>query len=216
MGFRLRKSIKILPGVRLNLSKKGVGTSVGFKGFHVSSGPSGKRTTSSIPGTGVSFITQSGKSTPGGNSMESTSAFQQAQAPKVKQPLSTRKKVIIALVIGVPLVLCCLISLIGMSTPEYKATATAKALATAQAAIPTITMTKPPTATSMPSLTPTIFESPMPSPTPECNCSIDYNCPDFVRPADAQFCFNQCGGSTTSNWAGLDADGDGYACEYQP
>jgi len=53
MGFRFRKSIKVLPGVRLNLSKRGIGTSVGVKGLHVSTGPSGPRVSASIPGTGI-------------------------------------------------------------------------------------------------------------------------------------------------------------------
>lgn len=36
MGFRFRKSIKILPNVKLNLSQSGVGVSVGKKGFSFS------------------------------------------------------------------------------------------------------------------------------------------------------------------------------------
>ncbi|MBW3634473.1 MAG: DUF4236 domain-containing protein [Chloroflexi bacterium] len=32
MGFRARKSFKIAPGVRLNVSKSGVGASVGTRG----------------------------------------------------------------------------------------------------------------------------------------------------------------------------------------
>ena len=32
MGLRFRKSIKILPGVKLNLGKKSAGVSVGTKG----------------------------------------------------------------------------------------------------------------------------------------------------------------------------------------
>jgi hypothetical protein len=58
MGFRFRRSIKLFPGMRLNLSKRGIGASVGFTGLHVSSGPSGSRVTTSIPGTGVSFVNQ--------------------------------------------------------------------------------------------------------------------------------------------------------------
>ncbi|MFP7851565.1 DUF4236 domain-containing protein [Pseudomonas aeruginosa] len=33
MAIRFRKSIKVAPGVRLNISKSGVSTSVGGKGF---------------------------------------------------------------------------------------------------------------------------------------------------------------------------------------
>lgn len=55
MGFKFRKSIKIAPGVRMNVSKKGVGVSAGVKGARVSTGPSGTRITTSVPGTGLSY-----------------------------------------------------------------------------------------------------------------------------------------------------------------
>lgn len=58
MGLRLRKSIKLGKHTRLNLSKSGVGVSTGVKGFRVGVGPRGVRTTSSIPGTGISYTTQ--------------------------------------------------------------------------------------------------------------------------------------------------------------
>ncbi|HEY8347660.1 MAG TPA: DUF4236 domain-containing protein [Symbiobacteriaceae bacterium] len=56
MGFRFHKSFKIAPGVRLNLSKRGLGVSIGVKGARVSIGPSGVRRTLSLPGTGISYI----------------------------------------------------------------------------------------------------------------------------------------------------------------
>jgi len=55
MGFRFRKSIKIAPGIRLNLSKSGVSTSIGVRGLTWNSRG---RTTVSIPGSGVSFSTK--------------------------------------------------------------------------------------------------------------------------------------------------------------
>lgn len=55
MGFRFRKSIKVLPGVRVNLSHRGVGTRIGPKGLGFTSGPSGKRINASLPGTGLSY-----------------------------------------------------------------------------------------------------------------------------------------------------------------
>ena len=45
MGFRMRKSIKVAPGVRLSVSKTGVGGSVGGKGARYSAHSSGRRTT---------------------------------------------------------------------------------------------------------------------------------------------------------------------------
>jgi hypothetical protein len=55
MGFRFRRSIKILPGIRLNIGKRGVSTSVGVRGAHVTLGKSGTRTTVGIPGSGLSY-----------------------------------------------------------------------------------------------------------------------------------------------------------------
>lgn len=57
MGFRARRSIKVAKGVRLNVSKGGVGVSVGGRGARYSVHSSGRRTTSvGIPGTGVSHV----------------------------------------------------------------------------------------------------------------------------------------------------------------
>lgn len=54
MGFRFRKSFKV-GGVRINLSKSGVGASVGVKGFRVGVGPRGARVSASVPGTGLGY-----------------------------------------------------------------------------------------------------------------------------------------------------------------
>lgn len=57
MAFRFRKSIKIAKGVRLNVSKKGVGVSVGTRGARYSVHSSGRRTKSvGLPGTGLSYV----------------------------------------------------------------------------------------------------------------------------------------------------------------
>ena len=53
MGFRMRKSFKVAPGVRLNVSKRGVGGSVGVGPARYSAHSSGRRTVSArsgIPG----------------------------------------------------------------------------------------------------------------------------------------------------------------------
>ena len=58
MGLRLRKSIK-LGNARINLSKSGVGYSYGVKGLRKGVGPTGRtRTTASIPGTGISYVSE--------------------------------------------------------------------------------------------------------------------------------------------------------------
>lgn len=62
MGFRFRKSINLGGGFRINLSKSGVGYSWGGKGYRVTKKASGgTRTTASIPGTGLSYVSESGK-----------------------------------------------------------------------------------------------------------------------------------------------------------
>ena len=54
MAFRFRKSIKIAPGIRLNLSKSGVSTSIGKRGATVNISKRGTRVTAGLPGTGLS------------------------------------------------------------------------------------------------------------------------------------------------------------------
>ena len=59
MGLNFRKSITILPGVKLNLSKSGVSASFGTKGIRQSISTTGRaRTTLGIPGTGVYYTKQ--------------------------------------------------------------------------------------------------------------------------------------------------------------
>ena len=63
MGFRFRKSFGAGP-FRINLSKSGIGYSVGGKGFrYTKKADGGTRTTASIPGTGISYVKDSKKDT---------------------------------------------------------------------------------------------------------------------------------------------------------
>ena len=55
--FRFRKTISVLPGVKINLSKTGVSTSVGGKGATLNIGHGKKNVTLGIPGTGLSYRT---------------------------------------------------------------------------------------------------------------------------------------------------------------
>ena len=67
MGLRFRKSIKAGP-LRINLSKSGIGYSVGSKGFrYTKKATGGTRRTASIPGTGISYVTESGNKKRGSN-----------------------------------------------------------------------------------------------------------------------------------------------------
>jgi tetratricopeptide (TPR) repeat protein len=80
MGFRMRKSMKVAPGVRLSVSKSGVGASVGGKGARVSAHSSGRRTTTVGSGVvpGVYYQTSKG----GG----SRAAAEQIAPPSPKKP----------------------------------------------------------------------------------------------------------------------------------
>lgn len=55
MGYRFRKTIRIAPGVRLNLSKSGMSTSIGRPGATLNLGKRGPRGTVGVPGSGLSF-----------------------------------------------------------------------------------------------------------------------------------------------------------------
>jgi tetratricopeptide (TPR) repeat protein len=76
MGIRYRKSISIGGGVRLNLSKSGVGASFGVPGLRYSVSGNGRaRRTMSIPGTGIYSVTSMG----GGTGLASGSGSRSAE-----------------------------------------------------------------------------------------------------------------------------------------
>lgn len=59
MAVRFRKSIKIAPGLKLNLNKKSMSLTAGTKNVHYTVNSSGRRTVSTkVPGTGV-YVTES-------------------------------------------------------------------------------------------------------------------------------------------------------------
>jgi Protein of unknown function (DUF4236) len=84
MAFRMRKSIKVAPGVKVNVSKRGVGASVGGKGGRYSVHSSGRKTVSA--GSGVVPGVYYQKSVSGRGSSESGS-----RAPAAS-PSATPKK----------------------------------------------------------------------------------------------------------------------------
>lgn len=76
MGMRFRKSIRLGKHVRFNISKSGVGYSIGTKGYRVTKMANGRtRTTTSIPGTGISHVSE-------------TSARSKSAAPHTYDPAS--------------------------------------------------------------------------------------------------------------------------------
>lgn len=76
MELRMRKSIKICKGVRVNFGKKGASLSFGTRGLRYTIHSSGRRTSSvGIPGTGISCVTSSG----GSKRQYSSSAYNRKQ-----------------------------------------------------------------------------------------------------------------------------------------
>jgi len=69
LGIRFYRSFKVLPGLRVNLSKSGLSGSIGRAGLNVNLSKRGKRFTFGLPGSGASYVTQSkwDKTAPTGN-----------------------------------------------------------------------------------------------------------------------------------------------------
>ncbi|SRR6266446_1400724 len=55
MGWRYRRRLRIIPGVTLNVGKRGTSVSIGGRGAHVTYGRRGKRATIGLPGAGLSY-----------------------------------------------------------------------------------------------------------------------------------------------------------------
>lgn len=55
MAYRFQRRITLAPGIRINVSKRGLGFSVGPRGASLSLGPRGVHGHAGIPGTGLSF-----------------------------------------------------------------------------------------------------------------------------------------------------------------
>lgn len=55
MGLIFRRSVKILPGLKVNFGKKGTSVTVGTKGAHMTYGKGRKTASIGVPGTGVYY-----------------------------------------------------------------------------------------------------------------------------------------------------------------
>lgn len=67
MTLRFRQTFTLFPGVRINIGKYGISTSIGVPGATVNIGRQGVRATLGVPGTGLSYSTlvvPAGKTTP--------------------------------------------------------------------------------------------------------------------------------------------------------
>ena len=237
MPFRFRKSFKILPGVKINLSKSGVSTSLGGRGASVNLGKRGIRTTVGIPGTGISHSSLTSSSSP-----KSKPSIQATPASAKGCCLSSllvlpfraigwffaperRKRTLI--IIGVFFILFCLcigvtsvmdsLGLIPTSTPTLTSTSTATATITLSPTVtPSSTNTPTPTNTPLPTETAT----PIPTRTPYLTETLPPQClqeyPEFcILPGQRLSC-----DQLPSNFLVLppdslnyDRDGDGRGCE---
>jgi hypothetical protein len=54
MPIRFRRTLRVLPGVRVNVSKHGISTTVGPRGMHLTFNRYGVRQDLGLPGTGLS------------------------------------------------------------------------------------------------------------------------------------------------------------------
>ncbi|SRR5579872_3473223 len=58
MGWRFRRGVRVLPGVRLNISKRGISSvSIGRRGLTLNVSRRGTKETIGLPGTGISYTT---------------------------------------------------------------------------------------------------------------------------------------------------------------
>jgi hypothetical protein len=60
MGWRFRRTVKIFPGMRMNITQRGVSFTTGMRGAHVTAGKRGLSGSIGIPGTGLSYNTRFG------------------------------------------------------------------------------------------------------------------------------------------------------------
>jgi hypothetical protein len=61
MGWRFQRRKTLVPGVRLNVGKRGATVSVGRRGRSVTAGPRGLTATLSLVGTGLAYVWRRGR-----------------------------------------------------------------------------------------------------------------------------------------------------------
>ena len=86
MGFRVRKSFKLAPGVRMTVTPRGIGVSAGSRAAKLSVHSSGRVTqTLSLPGSGISHTETLRPSRPPGGSTVPSSPSRPSQ-PASRRP----------------------------------------------------------------------------------------------------------------------------------
>ena len=61
MGWRFQRRRTLLPGVRLNVGKRGASLGVGPRGARMTAGPRGLTATLSLVGTGLAYVWRRGR-----------------------------------------------------------------------------------------------------------------------------------------------------------
>jgi len=122
MAWLFRRRIRILPGVHVNLGKRGISLSLGPRGLKTTFGKKGVRTTVGLPGTGISHTTYRRYSS---SSTTSSQFSQPMSTPKNKSRRSTRFFFFLAGSAGV----LWLLSLFGGHSPQQNASQKQKVVA---------------------------------------------------------------------------------------
>lgn len=159
MGIRYRKSFKLGP-LRINLSKSGVGYSVGNKFYRVTKKANGgMRTTTTLPGTGISDVKE----------------YSKDQVEEAAQMARTRKKKKVPAIVSGAVALLVLIGIVTGggddsskdkdSTPSTRQEQTVKPSTSTKTTTTTKTDTTTPS-TSTETKTETKTETPAPAPQP--------------------------------------------------
>lgn len=93
MGLRYRKTFKAGP-LRITASKSGVSTSIGGKGARITKTASGKtRTTLSIPGTGLSYVSETGGKKSRGKAKKTQYSPEYLTAVELAQEQQTQEEI---------------------------------------------------------------------------------------------------------------------------
>jgi len=81
MGLRFRKSVSLVPGVRINISRRGFSTTIGGRGASINLGAHGTYLNTSLPGTGISFRTRLNSPDSPGRRTKNTSKYNEGPLP---------------------------------------------------------------------------------------------------------------------------------------
>jgi len=232
MPIRIRKSVKVAPGVRLNVSNSGVSTSAGAGGFRLTSPKGGCLSFLAWPilaviwlyywmfkllWMAIRWLWKTATATPQSRRVSAISLGALAVVSLISSAINSMTGGNQPPVPTVDLTSVQQTAIVNAWLPY---TQTAAALPTSTFTpepLPTATLEPP---TQLPTLlAPTatlfIYNSPTVGPAAAvCPCSGDtLNCSDFGSHTSAQACYNYCVSLGVGDIHNLDRDGNGLACE---